>query len=465
MKTISALLLFGMIAAGAATITTDAYAQTNTQRIVSIHEIVEEIQTDLNELLMPVNATDTADTVSSAITGFSGVLDSIRGTVESTQQSVSDLSVLMVAISGDVNELKSSLTSPDGTTLSDNIDFLSNVINRNHVSLSDRIDAIELVLRDIDRRLSGMSATGQPGTGSSGTISPSGGLIRDTATLEVSAYTYKSAGTQHTLGGRTVYDLDMTFSCNGPANIDTVSTDVDNSLTEVIPNANPNSNTERNYLIVDGRDHLYDSRFETSSTQYVPLIRSAPFNLAALATGESLQFESRQHEVNNAIADSTRNDRGFSYTISVTYLSDRNITCSLGTGATGTVGSLTHSDTLTIPATMTSDTLIRNFSDRVSCGNNPVEITSMQASVVGSWQASLAGFAEFNLTFLDGSNDNSPDRRIGFDDDGTLADTEYPIRFSNADLQISGKIPGADNQLLVQIDYNTVQGGSCSVNN
>lgn len=473
MKTIHALLLFAIIAAGAATITTDAYAQSNTQRLSSIQETVEEIQTGLNQLLMPVNGTG-GDTISSAITGFSGVLDSIKETAESTQQSVNNLAVLVVAMGEDIDGLKSSLSTQDGTTLSDNLDFLTNVVNRNHVNLSDRLDTIELAmaqmestLGNIERRLSTTSGTPTPGTGTSPvTVSPGGGLIRDTATLDVTAYIYKSAGTKQTVGGDTVYDLDMTFSCNMPVSVDTVSTDVDTSLTEVIPNASPHVNTDRNYLTVDGRD-LYDSRFEISSTNYVAFIRSVLFNPEPLplGAGDVLRFDSQQHEVSGKIDASTRNNPGFGYTISVTYLADRNTTCAFNTGSGSPVGALAQSGTLNIPATMTSDTLIRNFSDRVSCGNNPVEITSMQASVVGNWQSTLAGFAEFDLTFIDGSNDDSPDHRIGFADNGTLADTSYPIRFSNADLQVSGKIPGEDIQLLIQINYNTVQGGSCRIAN
>ena len=476
MKTIHALLLFTIVAAGAVTITTDAYAQSNSQRIATIQDIVEEIQTDLNVLLMPVNATDTGeDTISSAITGFSGVLDSIKGTAESTQQSVTGLSALMVEINGDINELKSSLTSPDGTTLSENMDFLTNVINRNHVSLSDRISAIELAmiqmestLNDIEQRLSATSATTTPGTGTSpGTVLPGGGLVRDTATLNVNAYTYKSAGTKQTVGGETVYDLDMTFSCDRPASIDTVSTDVSNNPrgpVEVIRNSQPDATTERNYLTVDGRN-LYDSRFEITSGTYVVFIRSAEFNLESLGAGDTLRFDSRQHEVSSKIDASTASDPGFGYTISVTYLADRNTTCSFSTGSGGPVGALTEKGSLQLQATITTagSSIIRDFSDRISCGNNPVEITSIQANVI-NWQSGFVSFANFDLTFLDGSNDNSPDRRIGFANDGTLADTDYPIPFSS-DLRISGTLPGADSQLLIQVNYNTVQGGSCRVAN
>lgn len=474
MKTISALLLFGMIAAGAATITTDAYAQSNSQRIISIQEIVEEIQSDLNQLLMPVNATDAGeDSTSSAITGFSGVLDSIKGAAESTQQSVSELTSLVGVINGDVNEIKSTLSGQDGTSISENLNFLTNVINRNHVSLSDRLDSLELAmvqmestLSDIERRLSVTPATPTPNTGTSPTIvSPGSGLTRSTETLNVAAFTYKSTGTKQTVDGNTVYDLAITFSCNRPVSVDRVSTDVSTRLTEVIPHSNPNINTDRNYLTVDGRD-LYDSRFEVTSTTYAPLIKVAELNLEPLATGDALRFDSRQHEVRGLIDASTRSSPGFGYTITVTYLGDRNTTCSFNTGSGSPVGALTETGSLALQATITpGSSIIRNFSDRISCNNNPVEITGIQASTV-NWQPGFANFAKLNLTILDGSNDSSPDHQIDFANNGTLADggIDYPIPFSS-DLRISGTIPGADSQLLVQIDYNTVRGASCAVAN
>ena len=102
---------------------------------------------------------------------------------------------------------------------------------------------------------------------------------------------------------------------------------------------------------------------------------------------------------------------------------------------------------------------------RISCSNNPVEITSIiSANVINDWQSGFVSFRPTsNLTFLDGSNDGTPDVEINFNSDGSLVAPTYPIPFSNGDLQISGKVP--TEGLLLQIDYNTVRGGSCSLEN
>lgn len=454
MRTIYALLLFAIMA-GATTIATDAYAQSNTERIKAIHETVISMNGTLTSLVAPSDDEE----VTSSITSFGSILNEILLVAQANQQTVGELASIMADMRTDISEVHAALSSQDGTNLAGNIDFLASTVTRNHAAVLDRLDTIEATLSVIEARL-----TDTPTTGSS-TVTPGAGLVRDDVTQEVSAYTYKTSGTKRTVAGDVVYDLDLTFSCTGPANIDRVTTDVRSSSThpQIITNDSPHALTDQNYLKVNGRE-LYDSKFEISSGQYTVFTRSVSFgSLESLAEGETLDFESRQHEVGAQIADSTRSDPGFSYEITVEYLADRNTTCSISTG-TGIIstGALPKSGSVTLTPTL-SDGLIRSFSETISCNDDPVEITDIKAGVDDDWQAGFVDFAQLNLTFLDGSNDDSPDVEISFNSDGSLVDPTYPISFSNGDLEVSGKVP--TEGLLLQIDYNTVRGGSCSVEN
>ena len=453
MRTIYALLLFAIMA-GATTIATDAYAQSNTERIKAIHETVLSMNGTLTSLAAPSD-----DGVTSSITSFGDILNQILVVAQANQQTVGELASIMADMRTDISEVHDALSSQDGTSLAGNIDFLASTITRNHAAVLDRLDTIEATLSAIEGRL-----VDTPTTGSS-TVTPGAGLVRDEVIQEVSAYTYKTSGTKRTVGGDVVYDLNLTFSCTGPANIDTVSTDVRSSSThpQIITNDNPHALTDQNYLRMDGR-YLYDSKFETSSGTYTVFTRSVSFgSLESLAMGETLDFESRQHEVGTQIADSTRAAPGFSYEITVEYLADRNTTCSIttGTGAI-TTGALPTSGSVTLSPTLGSG-LIRNFSETISCNDDPVEITDIKSGVDSDWQPGFVDFAQLNLTFLDGSNDGTPDVVISFTSDGSLVAPTYPIPFSNGDLRVSGKVP--TEGLLLQIDYNTVRGGSCSLEN
>ena len=455
MRIIYTLLLFAIMA-GATTIATDAYAQSNTERIKAIHETVLSMNGTLTALVAPSDD----DGITSSITSFGDILNEILVVAQSNQQTVSELASIMADMRTDLSEVHAALSTQDGANLAEDIGFLTSTVNRNHAIVLDRLDTIEATLSSIEGRLVSTPTTGSP------TVAPGTTLVRDMVTQEVSAYTYKTNGIQRTINGEEVYDLDLTFSCTGPANIDEIRTNVrGNTHREIISNASPHATTEQNYLTVDGRV-LYDSRFEASSGSYLVFIRSVSFdNLESLATGDTLDFESRQHEVGGQIAASTRSAPGFSYEITVEYLADRNTTCAIGTG-TGSIGTtgtgvLPKSGTILLDPTLGTG-LIRNFNETISCNNNPVDITSIETGVVG-WQAGLARFAELTLTFLDGSNDDAADVEIDFNsDDGTLVAPTYPISFSNGDLRVSGKIPNAEN-LLIEIDYNTVRGGSCSV--
>ncbi len=467
MTTYKALLLAVMVA-GAATIASEAHAQSNTERLVSINENTDSIldivttissalasiQSSLDTLATSLSdlsgdlstVTESSARVESAISGFGPTLNTIASGVQTNAATLSDLSNIMAGMSTDIASIQASLGEDGDSGLAESIDVLTSTVNRNEIRISDRLDAIEAAISSLEAK-----------QGSTSSSVSTAGLTRDSVTHEVTTYTYKSQGEQRTISGKNVYELDLTFSCDGPVSIDEVSTNISNSVLWIITNSAPSASTSENYLEVE-RQYLYNSRFETSPGQYQVYNRAVDFGLEQLSVGETLDFESRQTERSEEISTATRTAYQRGYTITVEYLGDRSTTCSFGgTGNTGT-GSLPESGSLLVAPSVGGPSTIKSFSVDITCDDDPVEITGMTAQVASGWSSGLAGFSTFKLTHLDSNKEVN----IGFADDGTLKSYDYPIAFHSEDIRISGNIASSDDvTLLIELDYNTVADGSC----
>lgn len=464
-------LLLAVMVAGAATIASEAHAQTNTQRIESIQEstdsildIVTPISSALASIQSSIDAlaaslsdisdlsddlstvTESSARVESAISGYGPTLNSIVSAVQLNAATLSDLSSIMAGMSTDIASIRASLVDGDDSGLAQSIDVLTSTVNRNEINTSDRLDAIEEAISRLEAKLDSTPST----------VSPAG-LTRDSVTYEVTTYTYKSQGEKRTIGGTDVYELELTFSCDGPVSIDEVSTDITSSVRWIITNPLPTRTTPENYLEVE-RQELYHSRFETSPGLYQVYNRAFDFGLEQLSVGQTLDFDSQQTESGTVISDSTRAAYQRGYTITVDYLGDRSTTCSFGgTGNIGT-GALPKSGSLLVAPAVEGPSSIKTFSADITCDDDPVEITEITAQVVDGWSTGLAGFSKFRLTHLDSNQVVD----IGFANDGTLMPYSYPISFHSEDIRVSGTIASSEDvTLLIEVRYNTVAGGSC----
>jgi hypothetical protein len=463
MKTYSALLLAVMVA-GAATITSEAHAQSNTERLVSIDgntdtilaivtamsDTLTSMQTIINELTGLSDdistVTESSARVESAISDFRPNINSIMAGVQLNTATLNDLSNIMAGMSTDITSIQASLVDGGDGGLAKSIDVLTSTVNRNEVTTSDRLAAIEAAISRLEAKLDSTPSS----------VSPTK-LTPGSETYEVTSYTYKSQGEKRTISGTDIYELDLTFSCDGPVNIDEVSTNISNSVTWIIPNSIPASTTPENYLKVE-KQNLYHSRLLTSPGLYNVYNNPFNFGFEQLSVGQTLDFESRQTESGTRIDDSTRTAYHRGYTITVEYLGDRSTTCSFGDiGSPGT-GSLPRSSSLLLAPEVGGAPTIKTFSVDVTCDDDPVEITRMTATVVDGWSSNLSLFSEFELTHL--GSDKVVD--IGFASDGTLNSYNYPIAFHSEDIRVSGTIASSEDvTLLIEIDYNTVTGGSC----
>lgn len=313
-KTTTAVLLSLLAVAGLAV--NDAYAQSNTERLVSIDEntesikgTVEGIADDTGALSTMVSAiqdtlsgmADTLTGIMNAITGVQTSVDSVAMDVtqmnskivgiETTLMGLSGLDDRLASIDSRINNLASSgmddqvlqvLTS----TVTNTNDRLEQVINR--------LDAIQAGLEAANIKIENIEKA--PTTPRPGNI-----LLSGESELNVNSYHYRQHGDATTDRGANFYELDMTFSCNNDVFIETVELFLD-----PVPSAPDQymkryataptdaagwANVLNNYVKFDGRD-LYNNKLSVGGGNYAEFHRTADFNNQKLRAGDKLTFES-----------------------------------------------------------------------------------------------------------------------------------------------------------------------------
>ena len=480
-------LLLTVLVAGATTIAGDAHAQSeNTLRIQDIqnttHAIFEltdaipdflsTIQASINGLAstMQTLSSDVADLssdvasltptmtentarIESAISNFEPTLLSIATGVDTNRNTLGALSGILADMKNEIDSAVSLLNNQNDDALIESIDFLTSALNRNELTVSDRLDDIEAAIESLEAKLDSPAESGVRSTG----------IMPGSATMSVTSYTYLSQGDKRTEFGQDVYDLEFTFSCNEPVSIETVRTSLTNLVSWIVPDTTPSFRTPENYLDVNGQN-LYNSRFESSANSYIVLNRPVNFGFQDLYTGQTLNFESQQYDTSAdkiANADKTARD---GYIITVEYLGSSTTVCSFS-GSDENVAdplseesSLPESGSLSLTPLITTGSILNTFNTDITCNGNPAVITGVQAEAGDGWSPSLANFAKIILSLPE--SDTSV--MMGFNNNGVLNNYEDQILFSGENMNIHGEIPGA-RSLLIHVSYNTVEGGLCRV--
>lgn len=319
-KTTTAVLLSLLAVAGLAV--NDAYAQSNTERLVSIDEnaesikgTVEGIADDTDVLSTMVSAiqdtlsgmADTLTGIMNAITGVQTSVDSVAMDVtqmnskivgiETTLMGLSGLDDRLASIDSRINNLASSgmndqvlqvLTS----TVTNTNDRLEQVINR--------LDAIQAGLEDANIKISEIETA--PTTPRPGNI-----LLSGESELNVNSYHYNQYADPTTDRGANFYELEMTFACSNDVFIETVELFLDPVPSDPYQymirydranapaDAAAWANVLNNYVKVDGRD-LYNNKLSVGGGNYAEFHRTADFNNQQLRAGDKLMFESLLYE-------------------------------------------------------------------------------------------------------------------------------------------------------------------------
>ena len=456
--------------------------------ITGVQDAVNGVSTKVTDMETSVyNTESSVNRVETAVSGVStqvGTISSKITDMDTAMQSLAGLDNRLAGIEGSIMELEATVQSMGGdddtmsklAALDLNAQFNTGKLDE----VLQRLAAIEIGLGQLGADVKGIStAPSKPGNI----------LLEGESEINVDSYDYKNYGDANTDTVGKYYELEMTFSCSTDVFLDRVSLIHDGDtndtpyksyfgLTVDQENANPRPSTH-NFVKVDNRD-LFDTQFTFSAgsaaqTYDLP----ATFNNKPLKTGETLRFESQVYDrdtttvfdtkgvkttgLSNAIkmvAESNRTHSLPFFEIDVEWLTyESGTTCSLGFGTSGTVSpGLTKSQTLTYGVTTDpahNNRSLKDFSDTIDCGGEPVEITEISVDTADDWR--LAGFVNVKLEY--GTNEHT----LEFDPDASDAqitnDDFLPIYLGNDELTISGSIP-LDN-LLVSLSFKSQTDTTC----
>ena len=326
-KTTTAVLLSLLAVAGLAV--NDAYAQSNTERLVSIDEnaqsikgAVEGIADDTDALSTMVSAiqdalSGMADTLTNIMNAIAGVQTSVDGVaadvtqmnskivgIEMTLASLPDLDARLSDLDARLASIDSRISSGAGddgmndrilqvltSTVTNTNDRLEHVINK--------LDAIQAGLENASIKIAEIDAA--PKGPQPGNI-----LLSGESELNVNSYHYNQHGDPTTDRGANFYELEMSFSCTNDVFIETVELFRDpvasnpyQYLSRYAPDtafdATAWGNVLNNYVKVDGRD-LYNNKLPVGGGNYAEFHRTAEFNNQQLRAGDILEFDSVLYE-------------------------------------------------------------------------------------------------------------------------------------------------------------------------
>ena len=346
-KTMIAVLLSLTAAAGLAA--TDAYAQSNSERIAAIDARTSDIEDTADDI------SDSVGSLATVMTAVQTALADLAAAIQSIAFSMSDVQTSVDGMAGDISAINSKISDVDSAmagiaAIDDRMAGMEGQLATLQVSV-DEIDAggdattardladINSRLAGMDSRLAGMDSrlatTNQHISEALARLSnieaalqitnqkidqptviatpPPTTALRDGETeLNVNTHHYLRHGDATTDRGPHYYELDMAFSCNKNVFLDTVdlvpvlnigdrldhvgvSSDNDpNDDGNTLPDAGdgkPVAATNNNYVKVDGRD-LYNNAFHTGANTFAELDVPLQFNNKLLRAGETLRFTS-----------------------------------------------------------------------------------------------------------------------------------------------------------------------------
>lgn len=362
LKTTHALLLSIVVMTGA--MTTDAFAQSNTERLAEIDEKSDTIQSIVDGLeRMMESLSDNVQSILSKITSMVGKLGNVDASVAGIRDAVIDLSTQtnsletsargMDANMADVQEKVGSLSSAitsfndmqtnvvlltakidnleailaaddiinDITTNANNIDALSEQVTATDARMMATLNEIQGRLVDITANLSVVSdKVGRPVVQSGSTADA---FTENSEDKRVSTYDFARLGKKTDERGYTYYDLDLRFVCNEDVRLKTAT--VIQALTEgsqylnrgaVYDSTTTESNPRPfpatanypdlgvNYVKIQGTS-IYHNWYQINPTNVVEFSYEADFGTRLLRAGDTVPFHARLYDGEFVISNDT----------------------------------------------------------------------------------------------------------------------------------------------------------------
>lgn len=361
LKTTHALLLSIVVITGA--VTTDAFAQSNTERLAEIDEKSNAVQGIVDSLQRMVESlSENVESILTKMASIAGKLDNVGTGVAGMRDGIIDLSAKtnsletstkdMYANVADVQEkvgsLSSAITSFDDiqtnvmlltakmdnletiltdgdiinhvTTNMNDIDALSEQVVATDARMMATLNEIQARLMDITANLSVVSdKVDRPivGPGSSADA-----FTENSEDKRVSTYDFARLGKKIDERGYTYYDLDLRFVCNEDVRLKTAT--VIQALTEgsqylnrgavygdaTESNPRPFPGTANypdlgvNYVKIQGTS-VYHNWYQINPTNVVEFSYDADFGTRLLRAGDAVPFHARLYDGEFVIRNST----------------------------------------------------------------------------------------------------------------------------------------------------------------
>ena len=517
-KAFHALLLSLAVIAGAVTITTDAHAQTNTERLITVVDNTNEANSLLSSIL---------DAVTS---GFANVLEmlgvidtdleAIHGDLEDIHGDLSAVDTDLAAIHGDLEDIHGDLTTlhSDIDALSSNLagvgqaasalgevsqslGTVSQGVQTNAASinaLNEKLDMISNAVGAVNVTATSIQQTVETDE-EAATTTITGTLTRDTSDVEVTIGDFIAGVKKHPVD--MVYTADATFSCDGDVFVTSVSTSGEHTvLADSTPDPRPAAGAddlrEASSITVDGQT-IYQADYDANNDGTPELAVfdiDADFNPGKfLSAGNTIKIvgSTDRSEIDivdiggvtgvtttiETIRDAAKSNTQIPadtaanitkaaaskvamYKVEVDWFTSASgVSCGISTATTTGTGDLDSTDNTLVFAIAFADpdstAVISQLAEAtIDCNGEAAQITKVENAAGGD-------LLEHTKLTLKGGDD---DGVVNFDATGnSIADgdkaSDLPYEFSDT-MMISGMSP---DPVLLRITYDTVADNECSV--
>ena len=493
--------------------TTDAHAQTNTERLITAVDNTNSIMDALAELADAVTNgfasvlaalgmveanTETIMAelghVEGDLQAISSDLTDVNSNIQSVQNDVAGLSGGLSDVNSNLQNVQNDLAELAGTVGGSAASFtsLADTVNKNAVAIneiSEQLESISMALGAVNQTASAVkeAVEAPPST----TEVPDTGLMKGKTTYVVKLQDFGDSVPQGEAPDDNTYEVTHSLVCGADVSLDDAA--VTAPIAPLGGTAGTTAGADAAVSVSVGVDALYTTHFvadEAVPGTITILHNTKDLDLETLSAGSTLEFTSVTTVGNSAFATSVTDpdaDAGFSindyvntdfgknitvgtteddaitradagdvslYTITVNWLAGAGDPECTITSSSVTSSGLTNVDQkVLVPLNIDADAegILKAYSEVVNCGSQETVITDVRIEGV----TVLPEHA--SMTLAAGGETETLELSVG--DNSVITATNIGFKFNNDNLTVTGSLTGSG---VAQFTYDTVDNNKCS---
>lgn len=511
-KAIHALLLSLAVVAGGVMMTTDAHAQTNTERLITAVDNTNSIMDALAELADAVTngfasvlaalGMVQADTetimaelghVEGDLQAISSDLTDVNSNIQSVQNDVAGLSGGLSDVNSNLQNVQNDLDELAGTVGGSAVSFtsLADTVNKNAVAIneiSEQLESISMALGAVNQTASAVkeAVEAPPST----TEVPDTGLMKGKTTYAVKLQDFGDSVPQGEAPDNNTYEVTHSLVCGADVSLDDARVTV--PIAPLGGTAGTTANAPADVSVSVGVDALYTTHFvanEAAPTTITILHNTKDLDLETLSAGSALVFRSvttvgdtanafgltdpapdTPFSINDyvntgfgkniTVADTeddaiTRADAGdvTLYTITVNWLAGAgDPECTITSSSVTSSGLTQVGETVLVPLTVSGDGILKPYSETVDCGHQETVVNAVRIEGV----VVLPEHASMTLE----AGGETEKLELTVDKNGVITASNIGFKFNNDDLTVKGSLTGS---AVAQLTYDTIDNNECVV--